>query len=65
MGFSNVVGRFSTILAPVVAEKPDPMPMMSCIILSVMALVCCVMLERPKSLMSEKERQNEKVREIF
>jgi hypothetical protein len=45
MGFSNVLGRFSTILAPVVAEKPDPLPMMSCIILCLIAFVSCIMLE--------------------
>jgi len=56
MGFCNVAGRFSTIFAPMIAEKPDPMPMMSCIILCVVALVGCLLLEQPKALMSEKDK---------
>ena len=33
MGLSNVVGRMSTILAPIVAEMDHPMPMMTCIVI--------------------------------
>ena len=50
MGISNVVGRLSTILAPVIAEMPDPIPMMSTMILCFGALVCCLMLQQPNNL---------------
>ena len=53
MGSSNVVGRCSTILAPVVAELPDPTAMVSCLLLCIMGLFCCLLLEQPKSIKKE------------
>ena len=53
MGSSNVVGRCSTILAPVVAELPDPIAMVSCLILCIMGLFCCLLLEEPKTISKE------------
>ena len=44
MGLNNVFGRTSTIAAPIVAEKNDPIPMLSCIMLCGMALVSCTLL---------------------
>ena len=37
MGFSNVAGRLSSIMAPIVAEMRDPIPMMTTMVLCVMA----------------------------
>uniref|UniRef100_A0A7S3CJF9 Uncharacterized protein n=1 Tax=Strombidium rassoulzadegani TaxID=1082188 RepID=A0A7S3CJF9_9SPIT len=50
MGFSNVAGRMSTIAAPMFAEQKDPIPMVSCIVLSVLSLACSLQLEQPEAL---------------
>jgi hypothetical protein len=47
MGMSNVIGRASTIFAPIVAEMKNPMPMLSCILMCLAALVCGALLEKP------------------
>ena len=47
MGASNTIGRASTIAAPIVAEMRNPIPMVSCILLCLAALVCATILEKP------------------
>ena len=44
MGISNVVGRSTTVLAPLIAEMNDPIPMISTLALCLIALVLCLML---------------------
>jgi len=34
-----VIGRMSTIAAPLIAEKPDPLPMMTCIVVTTIAMI--------------------------
>ena len=72
MGFSNVIGRLSTIAAPIIAEQSAPLPMSCVITLAVMGIVSSLMLQKPESLMTEEEqhevelkKQDAKVREIF
>lgn len=48
MGASNTIGRASTIWAPIIAEKKEPIPMVSCILICLAAAVCGSILEKPK-----------------
>ena len=50
IGLVNVAGRGSTIAAPLVAEMRDPIPMMTSIMLCLMALIGTIMLKRPKKV---------------
>lgn len=45
MGFNNVAGRSSTIAAPMVAEMRDPIPMMTSIVLCLLALIGSILLK--------------------
>ena len=45
MGFTNVTGRASTILAPIVAEMADPIPMLTTILLCATAFFLSQLLE--------------------
>lgn len=58
-GSSNVVGRCSTILAPIVAELEDPIPMISSLMLCMIALFCSTLLEQPKHLISNIDKSIE------
>ena len=44
-GATNVVGRCSTILAPIVAELQDPIPMVTSMVLCLIALFCSINLK--------------------
>jgi hypothetical protein len=59
MGFSNVVGRLSTIAAPMIAEQPDPIPMVSCIVLCMVSLFSSMQLEQPESLCKKETKEVE------
>jgi len=48
MGISNFFGRFSTVLAPAIAEVDEPVPMMTCIIICLMAGIMCLQLKVPQ-----------------
>lgn len=50
MGISNVIGRSSTILAPMVAEMSDPVPMVSSTFICCIAFALCIMLEKPATM---------------
>lgn len=56
-GVCNVIGRSSTILAPMIAEKPDPVPMMSCIVLCISATVLTVALSQPENLKTKNKEE--------
>jgi hypothetical protein len=58
MGLCNVVSRLFTIAAPIVAELPDPIPMLSCVILCIIALAACVLLKKPIIVNPMKYEQN-------
>lgn len=45
MGLMNVVGRLSTIAAPMIAEQDEPVPMLSAIILCSLATLGCFWLD--------------------
>ena len=57
MGFSNVSGRMSTIAAPIVAELPDPVPMLSVIVLCFLSLIASHKLQLPSVPAQEVELQ--------
>jgi len=48
MGVSNVIGRSSTILAPIVAEMSNPIPMVSSMAICSLAFSLCLMLKSPE-----------------
>ena len=48
IGFTNVIGRLSNVAAPMVAEQTPPIPMIACIVLSVLSFILCIMLVTPK-----------------
>jgi len=48
-GISNIVARFSTVFAPMVVEMPEPVPMVSFVVLSVLAAVFTMKLKMKRA----------------
>ena len=46
LGFCNIVGRSSAILAPLIAELPEPFPQRTLLVLSLTALMVSLFIEK-------------------
>jgi len=55
MGIANFVGRLSTVLAPAIAEIDEPVPMLTCIVICVLAGIMSLQLKQPESFKKAKE----------
>ena len=56
MGLANTVGRFSTILAPIIAEWTKPVPIIICIVIHAIVIFMVSKLEIPEELKGKKNK---------